>query len=348
MRYYTKNLLISMKLGDFVKDDKGNLIKVTFFESYLSKYLIEHPEYFIDVYQKILNFIQQMEQLNQHNPAVERTLFSIFSILRYDYPHSSLTDLKEQFDLVAVNSFIKLFCDCILNNQALDLTFPEQADNNVLINAGFFKEKAPSPIPKRRHSQILAQLRVPLLFELTSRGVNATDAELVETRKLGITALECTPKDLSCYFARNYEPSQFLYTPDRTSNVGKWFARHNLPIISGTSGSICDDLALALAFLNLTQEEIRILFLGRAATLVAKGHHSFFESMILLNESGLRLQSTKTLYEFYEQTIPQSIINSESFQDFKKSSQGMVLLEGINDDLDHDDQCEHLLTVSIG
>lgn len=117
-----------------MKDSKGNLIKVTLFESYLSKYLIEHPEYFISVYQKILGFIQQIEQLNQGNPAFERTMFGLFSLLTYEHPHKNLDDLIEQFDLIAVNSFLKLFCDSILNNKAFELNFPnvEQKNNNTL------------------------------------------------------------------------------------------------------------------------------------------------------------------------------------------------------------------------
>lgn len=68
--------------------------------------------------------------------------------------------------------------------------------------------------------------------------------------------------------------------------------------------------------------------------LVAKGHHSFFESMILLNES--------------VQVIPQQITESESYQQFKESKQGRVLLQGINDDLEDEVECEHLLSLGIG
>lgn len=333
-----------------MKDSKGNLIKVTLFESYLSKYLIEHPEYFIGVYQKILGFIQQIEQLNQANAAFERTMFALFSLLTHEHPHKNLDDLIQQFDLIAVNSFLKLFCDNILNNKAFELKIPnvEQTNNNTLSSIGFFKEKPPSPESKRRHSQILAQLRVPSLFDANARGVVEVDEpKQLVTRKLGIAALKHTPDNLRCYFAKKYQPSQFFYTPERESNVGKWFTRHNLPIISGTSGSICDDLALALAFLNLSPEELRLLMLGRAAMLVAKGHHSFFESMIVLNETGFKLQSQKTLFEFYQQMIPQQIIDSDSYQQFKDSEQGMVLLQGIQDDLADELECEHLLSLNI-
>lgn len=145
-----------------------------------------------------------------------------------------------------------------------------------------------------------------------------------------------------------YEPSQFSYKPNRESNVGKWFSKHNLPIISGASGSAIDNLALIFSLIKPTHSEIQLLMISLAATLIAKGHHSYFEIIILLDGYGFSLKSVNTLFDFYEQTLPRSIILSESYLRFTNSLKGAKLLEGISDDLEFDDDFQKLPILSIG
>jgi hypothetical protein len=85
-----------------------------------------------------------------------------------------------------------------------------------------------------------------------------------------------------------------------------------------------------------------------AATLIAKGHHSYFEIMFLLEDYGLGLKSAESLFDFYEQTLPKSITLNDSYIKFKNSSSGSKLLDGISDDLSIGGSVQMLPSLSIG
>ena len=50
--------------------------------------------------------------------------------------------------------------------------------------------------------------------------------------------------------------------------------------------------------------------------MVANGHHSFFEAMIVADHFGYKLQETETLLDFYLQCVPESIRSSDAFHAF--------------------------------
>lgn len=331
-------------------DDKGNLIAVTLFESYLSHYLIKNSHHFEAVYQKILLLLQEIEELNKNNSSFDRIMFNINSLLEQQYQYNSIEQLRKNFNLFAANYFIKLFCEYIVHNPKLTLVLPA-ASLGVNTSSSSCSATLFQPDVKER-AQISTYLRTPNLFQPENRGVVDADIDEVDdviaTRKFGITTIEHTPDNLITYFDKAHEPSQFFYIPSRTSNVGKWFAFHNLPIISGTSGSACDLLMLVSSLLSLFRDEVQLLMIACAATLVAKGHHSYFEIMILLEKCGFKFESTQTLFEFYEQTLPKSITSNDSYLQFKRAPEGKILLEGITDDLNFNADCIDLPSVSIG
>ena len=313
-----------------MKDSKGNLIQVTIFESYLSKYLIENPEYFESIYQRIFSAIQEIELFNKNNRFFDRTLFSILSLLQDKYPgYNDINSLKDKFDLMPSNYFIKLFCDYILNKTQFHLMLPySQRDCGVASLSALCKQTLFKDA--KGFNKIHTHLRIPALFDENKRGATILNSKTVKTRKLGITTLENTPENLLLYFQKKYEPSQYIYQPNRDSNVGKWLSLHNLPVISGTSGGACDSLSWLFSIMDFSHKEIKLLLVSFAAALIAEGHHSYFEIMILLDRFGYKIKSAKNLFELYEQTLPESIVRSSSYATFKHSSEMTVLINELS------------------
>jgi hypothetical protein len=312
-----------------VKDSEGNIIEVTLFESYLAKYLIEHPEFFTPVYEKILKGLEAIHELNKSDKNYDRIMYSLYSVMKDQYKEfKGLQFLKESPDLFAINYFLKLYSDFLLKADKIKHV-PEAPKSQIptlteLSLYSLFKSQS-------GRKELTSHLRPKELFHENNRGARSIESDNLETtRKLGITTTEHTPQDLNEYFPEPYSPAQFEYKPERNSNVGRWMTQRNFPIISGTSGSACDLLSYLIIVIPLNAREIKLLFASVAATLVAKGHHSYFEVMILLDRFGFKLQDAEDFYSLYEQMLPQEIVTSESYQEFKRSAVGAKLLEGIH------------------
>jgi hypothetical protein len=104
-----------------MKDENGNLVAVTLFESYLSKFLLENQDFFKPVYLKILSGIERLCLFNENNAPFQRALFAVFSLLRMSHPEATSIDyIKKNYDLFLSNPlFIKPFCDTIMKNKHL-------------------------------------------------------------------------------------------------------------------------------------------------------------------------------------------------------------------------------------
>lgn len=294
-------------------DSQGNVTDATLFESYLSKHLIENTEFFKPVYFKILDAIHNLAELNKSNKWFNRVMYMLDSTMRMTYEESpSPQELKEPFKLHMVTHYITLFCDLFLKTDAM-------------------KDFMPNSESARGHSKlVIRQLKVKALFDEVNRGVIFLEEPLfAPTKKLGITTFENTPEELQSYFADKYQPAQSEYQPDRTSNVGKWLTYYNLPVIAGSSGTARDYLGWLSMLVVLEPDEIKSLIVGLAASMVTRGHHSYFEVMIILDRYGIKLENADDLLGLYEQTIPEEIRLSDSYLQFINSSNGKVLLNDI-------------------
>lgn len=163
-------------------------------------------------------------------------------------------------------------------------------------------------------------IRSPLFREENRGGTAINDAPAIETKKLGICEEEYTPLDLINYFESPHESAQNWFEPDCNSLVGRWFVNYMLPIITGASGTARDFLSKIALVHAFDREALRVVMTGLAATLVAKGHHSYFEIFIVLARMGYPLKKTETMFDFYAQTLPQSILDSKAFAAFKSSN----------------------------
>lgn len=312
-------------------DKNGNYISVTLFESYLSKCLVELPEkYFKPVFVKLLMGVKEVIELNRHDRGFDRLVFVVDSLMYQRFKdYKGLVNLIELFDVFMASEYLKIFSDSILKNGKIQHYPKEEPSHGLpslksLCKLSMFKDLASK-------QSFQSFLKPDALFLERNRGaILKSKVSKIRTRKLGVCTIANTPSELLHYFPHEEQPAQLDFVPDRKSNVGRWLMQLNLPIISGTSGSARDFLELSFSFAFLNREETQLMMVALAAVMVAKGHHSYFEVMIMMDRTGCKLKLTDDLYSFYEQTIPQSILESEEFQAFKESKSGAQLLDGFD------------------
>lgn len=323
-------------------DRKRNLVVVTLFESYLARFVLENSVYYVAIYRKVLDalegFLQDSPEPNEtlalflsakHFDSVARYVFSVFSRVNLFYPGvNSFEVLRAEFSLPAADYCIKIICE--------ELFYPLIAQPSQSLVSGedghsssFFSASRRSPS---------ASFRPSMLFKSENRGVvsivddGATmdDEDILETRDLGIVDCEYTPPEFKDYFPRAVSAARFLYRPDENSFVARWCRQRHIPVISGASGSIEILFSRLFIRVELTAEEQKTLIFAQACNMVANGHHSFFEAMLVSHHFKChRLEDTDTLLAFYLQCVPEIIRRDANFQVFLRSELMVSLLRDI-------------------
>lgn len=122
-------------------DEKKNLVSMTIFESYLSKFILDHPGLYQNVFLKLLDKIQLAAA------GQERIQFNVFSLLTQTYPeHCSFECLHERFNLPAADYLLKLTADYLfptentLGASAEDSRDSRRSPENIFRNSLLFDE----------------------------------------------------------------------------------------------------------------------------------------------------------------------------------------------------------------
>ena len=110
--------------------------------------------------------------------------------------------------------------------------------------------------------------------------------------------------------------ARFLYRPDESSFVANWLRDRHLPVIAGSSGSTEMLFSRVMPLVELTNEDIQMLVFAQACSMLANGHHSLFEALLVADHFGLKLSNKETLLEFYLQCVPEKIRTDQSFIEF--------------------------------
>ncbi len=288
-------------------DEKNNFISLTLFESYLAKFILEHPA----LYQTA--FLKLLDQINTASTSKARVRFSVFSQLQTEYPeYGSFEGFHEAFNLPAADYLLKLTADYL---------FPAvSAGNASQAEAGSSRRSPTNPF------------RNPLLFDSGNRGVDEAEAdEGITTHALGIVSEAYQPQVLRHYFEQAIEPAGQYYTPKENSYVAYLLRQYQVPLISGASGSTQALIARLLPHAtDLTREESALIVFVQACNMVAHGHHSLFEAMIVADDLELiPVNPQKNQAEFYLQCIPESIQNHPDFVRFINSDYIKSLLSSV-------------------
>ncbi|WP_131775413.1 hypothetical protein [Legionella impletisoli] len=318
-----------MKISATVLDEKNNLVFVTLFESYLAKFILEHSELYVEAFKKLLHGLDQLltteNELRQQIISrkskgfdLDRVLYFIFSQVNEQYPgYASFRDVIDNFQLSSADYLLKQITDNVL-------TPAKPTPSPVVSQVGIFKSITE---PTSRRSPFNSS-RSPLLFHERNRGVVEISSELSDedeandefTYNLGIVSELFTPADFKGYFKHPIYPARYNYYPHEESYVARWLRKRQCPVISGSSGSTEALLSRVFPLIQtLTSEEKKIILFAQACNMVANGHHSIFEAMIVAESFGYVLETKPTLLEFYLQGVPEVIQKSEAFHDFLAS-----------------------------
>ena len=320
---------VVMPVDQMVRDEKNNNVAVTLFETYLSKFMLEHPEFYQQIYFKLFDSIDHFVSNNpEKNETIKafmqvappgfslpRYMYSVFSRVELSYSgYSSFEQLKVNFNLQPADYFIKIIADELLKTRTKQITL-----NSSNCSAFFVPSYSGTRSPFNNQ-------RCPELFDDANRGVSpalstdgAEDEEDLDNRDIGIVSTRYTPFELQNYFKQSTNGARFNYQPKEDSYVAQWLRARNLPVISGSSGSTEMLFTRILPLVSLTYEETRILIFTQACSMLANGHHSLFEAMLVAQHFCHKLDDKETLLEFYLQCIPESILASPQFVEFLDS-----------------------------
>lgn len=313
-----------MPLGRKLYDAKGNLVVVTLFETYLAKFILEHDAYYKNAYMKLIDGIERY--LNSHvflaamtrideKYSNARHLHALFSQMNISYPGiDSFETLKHDFNLPAVDFFTKLINDECFPSEPVVKKYERDLSGTVSLSPRFFTID-PAIVATKRSP--LNPSRSPLLFSEDNRGVKEVSCEPEEsTRALGIVSKTYTPDECKMYFKNPISPAGFLYDIDEESPVARWLMKRHMPVISGASGSTDALITRLFPLASITEDDKRMLIFAQSCNLVAHGHHSFGECVMVADHLGFKLTETTQLLDFYLQSVPESIRHDGDFQAF--------------------------------
>ncbi len=309
-----------MPFNTATRDERNNIVSITLFESYLAKFTLDNQSHAKVFYQKLLvgiekyfqdpksnEALQQFIQNKTKNYSLERHLFNVFSQVSIYPGQDSFKNMINNFHLPAADYLIKLIAEEFLGPLE---SLQEQ-------KCGFFESKT------GRRSPYQAS-RNPSLFNEINRGVvpvsenkDGEDEAEFSTCAIGIVSEKYRTHDLDGYFAKPIYPAGLNYWPNEDSFVAKWLRDKHCPVIAGSSGST--EMLISRVFPiipQLTKEEKQTIVFAQACNMVAHGHHSFFESMLVADTVVFNLSPQKTLKEHYLQCIPNWIKDSQLFQNF--------------------------------
>ena len=207
-----------MPVDQTQRDEKHNLIVVTLVESYLSRFILENPRFYRDIYFKLFDGIlhyledrpeqhQEFQAFFQDKPAgfdLSRYMYTVFSRVDSTYPgHDSFETLKSNFNLQPSDYFIKLMADELLNKTSKSShkavvssphkTIVDRFRSSSTFTTGFFSPVLPSP------RSPFNPFRCPQLFDESNRGVisipecSDDENEILSTRDIGIQVLWANP-----------------------------------------------------------------------------------------------------------------------------------------------------------
>lgn len=312
-----------MPIDKTIRDEKQNVVVVTLFETHLAKFVLEHADVYQAVYCKLIDSIltltstepkesKTLEAFLRNKPEgydLSRYLYTVFSRVNASYPgHDSFETLKSNFNILACDYFLKIIADELLNAKLAD------------------SPKPPSPFPGFFEPRIAGKrspydpARCAELFLPANRGVLSIEeddeAGELSTQDIGIVSLDSSVKAFKNYFVEPVYSARFNYMPDEESFVAKWLRKRHLPVIAGASGSTDLLFSRILPLANLSKAEVQLLLVAQACSLVANGHHSFFETMLVADHFGHNIENTKTLMDFYLQCLPDKILKSPEFDVF--------------------------------
>lgn len=313
----------------FEVDEKNNPISVSLFESYLGKFVLEHPDLYKHCYIQLLTELEGFIASLPEQRRVDREIHMLFSIVQERYHgYTSFAALKNEdsFNLSATDYFIKHVSDYFVTrninppkNSNKELKSPKSTiPAHVQLSFYSINEGRGSPTNSHRDQRI---------FHENNRGVKvrAGSPVIEPCPNLGIVPKEHCPPEFINYFAIPNEKALEMYEPNEVSYFAKNLRRYWCPVISGASGSTEALFTRIFSITSLSKEQQQLLIFVQACNMVANGHHSLFEAMFVAHTLGFEIEPKETVKEFYLQCVPQVFKEDDAFKALMESDKILAL-----------------------
>ncbi|MCX7116795.1 MAG: hypothetical protein NTW94_02615 [Legionellales bacterium] len=303
-------------------DSKGNLVAVTLFETKLAKFVLDHPHFYLTPYKKVIDgienyltsrpFLRSMLKCDARFDLPEH-VSSLFSKVNERYMGiDSFDALRKDFNLAAIDYVIQLVNDECFPLEPAVKKYEMDETGYITLSPRFFTVD-PSIVATRVSPPNPS--RSPFLFSEENCGVKKGEftGRDLSTHALGIVAPEFTPEDCRTYFTSPINPTGFLYMPDLESHVAQWLMKKHMPIVSGASGPTETMISRIFPLAELDDEDKKMLILAQGCDLVAHGHHSLGECLIVAEHLGFKPAESGQLMDYYQQAIPKAILEDADF-----------------------------------
>jgi hypothetical protein len=307
-------------------DEYNNDILTTLYESYLSKFIIENPQFYCDVFKKINHSIMDFIDHNRTaSPMFDRYLYSVFSQFNQIFPEFQTVEelLGDNLNLQAQCEFHKQFFETIFS---FGKEFKQSSTtNNTLYSLSELIQLKVSSC-KNLQEKLSKHLRPDHLFSDLGRSRSLKKSK-ISTQKFGITSEAHVPVDLQSYYKTAYKSAQLMYKRNEAGLFSNWLSARNLPFVAGPSGTIEIIFCHITKLDTYTSSELKKYFMALAAAHVSRGNHSFAEEMVVAKQLGFSLEDMDDRRSFYEQILTQEVIESQSYQDFLDKHQNYIEAE---------------------
>lgn len=309
-------------------DSNGNLIQATWFETQLSKIILEQTDLYQGLYQKINASIFRVLKANAQNQAFERILFSSISSLLNYFPDYDKPEkiLASPGNIWVMHHFHKVFFETLLplsthTSSQLDTKQSSSAVTSILrpyLGKTNWREILDNTLMSEENFS--DQKRGRILLE-----ISYSKASL--TQKFGIMSPKYTPKNLQEFFAYPFTRLQDEIKPDEKTAFVEWLRAKKLPFVGGLSGTTLTNIVGMAQLEDYSLQEIRLYAMILAACMVARGFHSFVEVFKALNLLGVEFEEYSNRQQFYEQFLTAEFKQTQAYLEFIHSSQACDYLE---------------------
>lgn len=285
-----------------IRDKKENRVAVTLQETLLAKAIVENPSSWANTVNKINNKIVDIVEAHIGNKKIKE------KIKKY------LTSIPEE--IKGKGSTLEQFKAFMQKNP--DLSQP------ILFHKDFFEDIYPltlKPGAKTVFDENVETMRHEQFFSKEARGrktVRSQNYMPKTSYRMGISNSEYTPAELQQYYegrqgTHNPGYSYFKFKGTRATveeaqiargeydpnlSYSEQVAQYDIPFIAGPSGT-ASKILTPLVFeldIDLSPEERQEYLMALSGTLVANGHHSFYEVMVVGNLFGMQNRYDTSFY----------------------------------------------------
>lgn len=285
-----------------IRDKKGNRVAVTLQETLLAKAIVENPSSWSPTVNKINNKIIDIVEANIGNKKVQEKIEKYLKNIPEEIKGKGNT--LDQF-----KAFMQKNPD------------PSQT---ILFHKDFFEDIYPltlKPEAKKGLDEQVEAMRHEQFFSKEARGrktVRSQNYMPKTSYRMGITNSDYTPVELQEYYkgkqgTHNPGCSYFKFKGTRATvedaqiargsydpnlSYSQQVAKYDIPFIAGPSGT-ASKILTPLLFdldLDLSPEERQEYLMALSGTLVANGHHSFYEVMVVGNLFGMQNRYDTNFY----------------------------------------------------